>query len=102
MFLSWAYYQIFLGTLRLPGGGGQPTNWPRTLLVGVLLFGAYALVLWAYQLSVHTSYVVAMRQFSIVIGVVAGSLLFHEPAPRLRIAAAITITLGGICIALAR
>ncbi len=102
MFLSWAYYRVLLSTLRLPASQGQPTSWPRVFLVGLLLFGAYGLVLWAYQLSPHTSYVVALRQFSIVIGVAAGSLLFREPAPRLRIAAAVMITLGGVCIALAR
>jgi len=102
MFLSWAFYRLFLGLFRLSASDGQPTNWPRTLIVGGLLFGAYGLVLWAYQLSAHTSYVVALRQFSIVIGVITGSLIFRERAPGLRIAAAITITLGGVCIALAR
>ncbi len=102
MFLSFAFYRIFLGLFRLPASGGEKAAWPRAIIVGVLLFGAYGLVLWAYQLSTHTSYVVALRQFSIVIGVVASSLIFRERAPGLRLAAAITITLGGICIALAR
>lgn len=102
MFLSFAYYWIFLRLLRLPASDGETAPFLRTIVVGVLLFGAYGLVLWAYQLSTHTSYVVALRQFSIVIGVAASSLLLREPAPRLRLAAAVTITLGGVCIALAR
>ncbi|MBI4771740.1 MAG: hypothetical protein HY784_15325 [Chloroflexi bacterium] len=102
-FLSLIAYGLILAWLRHPMlATGQPAAWPRTCLVAALLFGAYALVLWAYQLSAHASYVIALRQFSIVIGVVAGSLLFREPAPGLRIAAALTITLGGVCIALAR
>jgi len=102
MFLSWAFYTLFLFVLRLPAATHGQAGWKRTLIVGALLFSAYGLVLWAYQLSTHTSYVVAMRQFSIVIGVIAGALIFREPARRLRLAAAVTITMGGVCIALAR
>lgn len=101
-FLSWAFYVLFLFVLRLPAATHGQTDWKRALIVGALLFGAYGLVLWAYQLSTHTSYVVAMRQFSIVIGVIAGALIFREPARGLRLTAAATITLGGVCIALAR
>jgi drug/metabolite transporter (DMT)-like permease len=102
MFLSWTFYRVFLALGRWPHSAGQTTSWPRILVVGALLFSAYGLVLWAYQLSPHTSYVVALRQFSIVIGVVAGNLIFHEAPSRLRISAALIITLGGVCIALAR
>jgi drug/metabolite transporter (DMT)-like permease len=102
MFLSFVFYWIFLRSLRLPASTGQSATWPRSIAVGILLFGAYGLVLWAYQLSTNASYVVAMRQFSIVIGVVTGSLLFQERAREMRIASALVITLGGVCIALAR
>jgi drug/metabolite transporter (DMT)-like permease len=44
---------------------------------------------------------VALRQFSIVIGVVVAVFLFHEPARGLRIGAALTIAVGIACIALA-
>ena len=46
------------------------------------------------------SYVVALRQFSIVIGVVIGTFLFREPAPGLRIGASLAIVGGIACIAL--
>jgi drug/metabolite transporter (DMT)-like permease len=74
--------------------------WKWPLVAAVCLFGAYWLVLWAYQLSTHVSYVVAMRQFSIVIGVIVGAILFREPAPRLRLTAALVIVAGVTCIAL--
>ena len=102
IFLSWTFYRLGLRLLRLPAATGPPASARLALGVGLLLFGAYSLVLWAYQLSDHPSYVVALRQFSIVLGVIAGSLFLHEPARRLRVAAALTITLGGVCIALAK
>jgi len=45
--------------------------------------------------------VVALRQLSIVIGVVLGSTLFREPARALRIAASVVIAIGAAGIALA-
>ncbi|MEZ4864479.1 MAG: EamA family transporter [Caldilineaceae bacterium] len=86
---------------------GQPTGlrpwykgwkWPMLAAMGV--FTSYWLILWVYQINAHASYVVAMRQFSIVIGTIAGTLLFREPAPTLRITASVLIAVGVICIAL--
>lgn len=89
-------------------GLGQPTGeskgwrgWKAPALGAIGLFGAYWLVLWSYQISLQASYVVALRQFSIVIGVAIGAFLFREPAPRLRISAALTIAVGIACITLA-
>jgi drug/metabolite transporter (DMT)-like permease len=65
-----------------------------TLMAAFLMFGAYSLVLWAYQLAEQVSYVVALRQFSIVLGVGTAAVLFHEPAPRWRISMAVLIVVG--------
>ena len=67
------------------------------VLIATLMYVTYALVLWAYQLSWQTSYVVALRQFSIVLGVVVGALLLREAAPAQRIAGAVIIT-GGVAV----
>lgn len=67
----------------------------KIALGALAMFGAYWLVLWSYQISPQASYVVALRQFSIVLGVIIGSFLFHEPARGLRISASIAIA-GGI------
>lgn len=84
---------------------GQPTGlerwrtgwkWPALVAAGV--FTSYWLILWAYQISSRVSYVVALRQFSIVVGVALGALLFKEPAPGLRIGASLLIVAGMICI----
>ena len=66
----------------------------RTAAAGFSMAGAYTLVLWAYQLSERASYVVALRQFSIVLGVAAGAALMRERAPVLRIGAAVVIVAG--------
>ena len=66
----------------------------RTAAGGIGMCGAYTLVLWAYQLSERASYVAALRQFSIVLGVVAGAVLMGERAPVVRIGAAVVIVAG--------
>ena len=72
----------------------QPARRPAIVAIAVLMYVTYALVLWAFQLSWQTSYVVALRQFSIVAGVVGGALLLGEPARALRITGAMVIVAG--------
>ena len=72
----------------------RPGRWPAVVLIAALMYVTYALVLWAYQMSWQTSYVVALRQFSIVAGVAGGTLLLGETAGTLRIAGAGMIVAG--------
>jgi drug/metabolite transporter (DMT)-like permease len=72
--------------------------WPAAAMT--LNFGAYWLVLWAYQLSPRASYIVAFRQFSIVVGVVAAFLLFRERGLGIRLTATLLILLGLLIIGL--
>ena len=76
-------------------------RWPVTVLIATLMVVTYVLVLWAYQMSWLTGYVVALRQFSIVVGVVGGILLLGEPARALRITGALVIVAGVAAITLA-
>jgi drug/metabolite transporter (DMT)-like permease len=76
-------------------------EWRWAAMASVFITGAYFLVLWAYQLSPFASYISALRQFSIVIGVVAAAVLLHEPARGLRIGAAVVIAVGIVCITFA-
>lgn len=100
--LSLAWYWTILKLLRQPTRQASGwNNWKWPLLIAALLFSSYSLILWAYQLSAQASYVVATRQFSIVLGVVAAAALFKEPAAALRIGAALTIVSGIVLIALA-
>lgn len=94
---------LYLGLRMVDGSvalGSDLLTWRRALLVALATAAAYWLILWAYQLIPHASYVVALRQMSIVLGVVGGALLLKEPAARLRITAALMIVAGVACIAL--
>jgi drug/metabolite transporter (DMT)-like permease len=92
-------YLGILAILRQPIRlGGSWAAWQRPTLATGFVLASYSLILWAFQLSPHASYIVALRQFSIVIGVIAAAILFREPAPRFRIAMALIITAGVICI----
>lgn len=74
-------------------------NWKPAILFSLFVFGSYWFMLLAYQFSARVSYLTSLRQISIVLGVVVGTLILREPSPRLRISAAILITLGCLCIA---
>lgn len=75
-------------------------GWLMPTLGGIFVFGAYWLVLWAYQIVGRASYVVAFRQFSIVIGTTAAFALYRERGFIIRMIAVLTITAGLIVIAL--
>ena len=94
-------YAIILSMLRTPVRfKGRWSDWGSAGLAAAGLFGAYGLVLWAYQLSTHTSYIVAVRQFSVVLGFGAAAILFREPAVLFRLVAVLLITGGTVCISL--
>lgn len=75
--------------------------WKRPAIIALLVISGYTLVLMAFQLTAETSYVVAVRQFSIVIGVLIAVILLRDAIPRLRLLAASIITSGVVMIALA-
>ena len=76
------------------------SDWRSSGIAAAGLFGSYALILWAFQLSAHISYTVAVRQFSVVLGVGAAVILFRESAVRFRLVAALLIAGGTLCISL--
>ena len=78
----------------------SPHSWFLAGIGALLGFGAYWLILWAYQLSPFASYNVAFRQLSIIIGAILGFVLFKEKGIYVRITGAILITAGLILIAL--
>jgi hypothetical protein len=76
-------------------------DWKLPFITTFFVFGSYSLILWAFQSDDRASYVIGLRQISIVMGVVAGAYLFRERGARLRIPAAVVITLGVILLSLA-
>ena len=69
------------------------------MLTGLVIFGAYGMVLAAMILAENVSYVVAFRQLSIPIGALLGFLVNREPLIPTRIAGVGIITLGVLLIA---
>lgn len=76
-------------------------DWKFPIIATLFVFGSYSLILWAFQSDERASYVIGLRQISIVLGVVAGAYLFRERGARLRIPAALVITLGVILLSVA-
>ena len=96
-------YLAFSVLLRVLGRGEQrpaSIGWRDPAIAAALNFGAYWLVLWAYQLSTFASYIVALRQFSIVIGVVLALAIFKEKEPGIRLAGTLVITVGLVVVSL--
>ncbi len=93
------FYELLLRLSRRHRMGNLPLpGWKQPMLGAIFTFGAYGLVLWAYQLSEKAGYVVAFRQFSIVIGVVVGFFLFQEGNRAIRLFAVSLICMGLVAI----
>lgn len=100
MALTFVYYTVLLRLFGRGGSSGSKVGWRMPVLGGLFCGGAYALVLWAYQLTPRAGYIVAFRQFSIVIGVVVAFILYRERGKGVRITGALLITAGLVVIGL--
>ncbi len=71
-------------------------RWRQGLLGGVLSTAAYGLVVWAQATAPPDSLpgIAALRETSIILGAVIGTLLFKESFGRLRTAASTTVLVG--------
>jgi drug/metabolite transporter (DMT)-like permease len=78
--------------------GGRTYGW-RALLVGGLMLATYAIVLQAYAIA-PVSYAGAVRESSIVVGALAGWLVFGEPFGARRVAGSLVMLAGIATIAL--
>jgi len=100
IFLAIAFvtYSVSFRIYNIKGEGKALISWPVLLLAACFNFGAYWLVLWAYQLSQHASYVLSFRQFSIVIGVIIAFAVYKESFRLVRLTAVSLITAGLLLI----
>ena len=73
----------------------------RIIIAGVLGIGGYTLILIAFTIA-RVSYVVGLRQISIVFAVLMGSHLLKEKHKAIRLAGALIIFTGGFLISLAK
>lgn len=98
--LTYPPYIFFLKAFKTqpkPEAGGS-AGWKLAAIAGILGFGAYWLILWAYQLSPYAGYIVAFRQFSIVIGAILAFNIYKEEGVGVRMTGALLITCGLIVI----
>jgi len=93
-------YTLALKPAKLKQGLSDVKGWAIPGLAAAFNFGAYLLVLWAYQLTSRASYIVAFRQFSIVIGVLLAFYIFKEKGRAVRLTGTFLITAGLIIIGL--
>jgi drug/metabolite transporter (DMT)-like permease len=95
----WVGLRILLQPIRLPVALRE-WKWPA--VAATLTFVAYWLVLCAYQLTPFASYVVAVRQFGTVLGVIGAVALLREPVRPMRCCAVGLSILGIMLISLSR
>jgi uncharacterized membrane protein len=72
----------------------------RIILSGVIGIAGYALILVAFTIE-RVSYIVSLRQTSIVFAVLMGSHFLKEKHPGIRLSGALIIFIGGVLISLA-
>jgi hypothetical protein len=93
----------YLSVQHGSGGAGlkEPdrVGWKSPALAAVLGPMTYTLVLWAFQLAPKTAYLVAFRQFSIVIGVAAAFGFYRETGWAVRVPATLSIVAGLVLLA---
>lgn len=92
------FYLILLKLAKMPKLGSVKFGWKKMTAATICNYGAYAPVIWAYQLSSHASYIAAFRQVGIVIGVVTAFVIYKERGLAVRITASVMITGGLILI----
>lgn len=96
--VSFLAYSLLVRLFKPPQRSAGAVGWAEALLGAILNFGAYWLVLWAYQLVERAGYIVAFRQFSIVIGVILAFAIYKEPGRAVRLTGTFLILAGLILI----
>lgn len=98
--ISCVTYRILLKIFKIEKQNANSVGWKLPIFAACLNFGSYWLVLWAYQLSQFASYIVAFRQFSIIIGVILAFTIYKEQGLIVRITGSLLLTAGLVIIAL--
>ena len=98
--ITYLAYKALLRVFDRDKNLSDSLGWGITIIVACMNFGGYWLVLWAYQLSQRASYILAFRQFSIVIGVILAFAIFREKGVAIRLTGTFMITSGLLLIGL--
>jgi len=98
--LSTVPWVMLCSALFLKENAWRGCSLRSSILGGVAMTGTYMLILIAMGLASEVSYVVALRQASIPIGVLLSLLILKEALPLPRIQGVVVITLGLILVSL--
>lgn len=98
--ISYLAYALLLNRFKGQSKESNAVGWRDPIIGAGFNFGAYWLVLWVYQFTHRASYVVAFRQFSIVIGVLVAFAVYRERGKAVRLTGTFLITTGLVIIAL--
>jgi drug/metabolite transporter (DMT)-like permease len=72
-------------------------EWPRALPAGLMCLGGYWLVIWALTLAPAAT-VAALRETSVVVAALLGTLLLKEPFGPWRVTAACVVAVGAVML----
>ncbi len=99
--LDWIPFAVIAVILRRRSlGQGVRDEWRSSTLGGILALAAYGLVIWALSLGAMAP-VAALRETSVVIAAVLGTVFLGEPFGFRRVVAAMGVTAGVIILRLA-
>jgi len=73
------------------------THFKSSLIIGIGSIVTYLMILFAFTLG-PVSYIVAVREFAVVFGAIAGIVFLKEKFSLIKVVAIIGITIGTICI----
>lgn len=91
---------LFLARNGAATAGYLQRHWRRGLAGGACSLGSYALALWAMT-QAPIALVAALRETSVVFGVLLAALVLHERISRTRYASILIVTAGAVAIKLA-
>jgi drug/metabolite transporter (DMT)-like permease len=92
-------YTILISLFKPRHNSSTIREWSMAFVAVVFAFGAYWLVLWALQLSPYAGYIVAFRQFSIVIGAILAFVIYKEGSVKVRLTGVSMLAAGLVLIA---
>jgi drug/metabolite transporter (DMT)-like permease len=105
-----SYFEVVLVLTAIPyaaavamtrgGGALRAAATPRAVVVGLAMFGAYALTLAALEIA-EAAPVAALRETSVVMATIAAAITARERVPARRLAGAVIVVAGIAAIALA-
>ncbi|MCK4376321.1 MAG: hypothetical protein KAX19_13375 [Candidatus Brocadiae bacterium] len=91
-------YVVIHAVFAKEKGKDEQVGWKWPAVGALLGYVTYTLVLWAYQLAPKASYLLAFRQFSIVIGVVLAFRVYRERGLAVRLPATLAIVAGMVLL----